>query len=165
MMIVENDADELHAMTQVLESWGASRSGGGLDCRCGGADAGNRQAPPTSCLVDYQLDEEDNGIETIHTLRALAEPKYRRSSFPPTGSGNSCSSVTKCPSPCSPSPVQLVRLRALIDWKTRALRGVRQTQTKVSDDIAGAAARLEAGKRSLGTGHNRTVDLRCVFFS
>lgn len=71
-------------------------------------------------LVDYQLDDEDNGIETIHTLRALAGAEIpaiiisanRQRQFLQLCNEMSFAVLTK--------PVQLVRLRALIDWKTRA---------------------------------------------
>lgn len=119
VMIVENDADELHAMTQVLESWGASvlAADSTADAAALMQEIGTA---PDILLVDYQLDEEDNGIETIHTLRALAGAEIpaiiisanRQRQFLQLCNEMSFAVLTK--------PVQLVRLRALIDWKTRA---------------------------------------------
>ncbi|RVP05378.1 response regulator, partial [Sinorhizobium meliloti] len=119
VMIVENDADELHAMTQVLESWGASvlAADSTADAAALMQEIGTA---PDILLVDYQLDDEDNGIETIHTLRALAGAEIpaiiisanRQRQFLQLCNEMSFAVLTK--------PVQLVRLRALIDWKTRA---------------------------------------------
>ncbi|MDX0538844.1 response regulator [Sinorhizobium medicae] len=119
VMIVENDADELHAMTQVLESWGASvlAAGSTADAAALMQEIGTA---PDILLVDYQLNDDDNGIETIRTLRALAGAEIpaiiisanRQRQFLQLCTEMSFAVLTK--------PVQLVRLRALIDWKTRA---------------------------------------------
>ncbi|ATN35779.1 hybrid sensor histidine kinase/response regulator [Rhizobium sp. ACO-34A] len=119
VMVVENDADELHAMTQKLEGWGASvlAAGSTLEAISLMQEIGT---PPDIVLADYQLDEDDNGIETIRTLRALAGCEIpaiiisanRHRDFQAQGDEMSFAVLTK--------PVQLVRLRALIDWKTRA---------------------------------------------
>nr|WP_280924257.1 MULTISPECIES: ATP-binding protein [unclassified Ciceribacter] len=119
VMVVENDADELHAMTQKLEGWGASvlAAGSTLEAISLMQEIGT---PPDIVLADYQLDEEDNGIETIRTLRALAGCEIpaiiisanRHRDFQAQADEMSFAVLTK--------PVQLVRLRALIDWKTRA---------------------------------------------
>lgn len=119
VMVVENDADELHAMTQKLEGWGASvlAAGSTLEAISLMQEIGT---PPDIVLADYQLDEEDNGIETIRTLRALAGCEIpaiiisanRHRDFQAQADEMSYAVLTK--------PVQLVRLRALIDWKTRA---------------------------------------------
>ncbi|NGO66257.1 response regulator [Rhizobium daejeonense] len=119
VMVVENDADELHAMTQKLEGWGASvlAAGSTLEAISLMQDIGT---PPDIVLADYQLDEDDNGIETIRTLRALAGCEIpaiiisanRHRDFQSQADEMSFAVLNK--------PVQLVRLRALIDWKTRA---------------------------------------------
>ncbi|NKN36135.1 hybrid sensor histidine kinase/response regulator [Agrobacterium sp. a22-2] len=119
VMVVENDADELHAMTQMLESWGASvlAAGSTADAAALMQEIGTA---PDILLADYQLDDGDNGIETIRTLRALAGVEIpaviisanRQREFLRLGNEMSFAVLTK--------PVQLVRLRALIDWKTRA---------------------------------------------
>lgn len=119
VMVVENDADELHAMTQVLESWGASvlAAASTLEAAALMQEIGTA---PDILLVDYQLDNGDNGIETIRTLRALAGIEIpaiiisanRQRQFLQLCNEMSFALLTK--------PVQLVRLRALIDWKTRA---------------------------------------------
>ncbi len=119
VMVVENDADELHAMTQKLEGWGASvlAAGSTLEAISLMQEIGT---PPDIVLADYQLDEDDNGIETIRTLRALAGCEIpaiiisanRHRDFQSQADEMSFAVLNK--------PVQLVRLRALIDWKTRA---------------------------------------------
>jgi two-component system, sensor histidine kinase len=119
VMVVENDADELHAMTQILESWGASvlAAGSTADAAALMQEIGTA---PDILLADYQLDDGDNGIETIRTLRALAGVEIpaviisanRPRDFLRLSNEMSFAVLAK--------PVQLVRLRALIDWKTRA---------------------------------------------
>ncbi|OYX42651.1 MAG: hybrid sensor histidine kinase/response regulator [Rhodobacterales bacterium 32-67-9] len=118
VMIIENDADVLHATTQKLDSWGASVLGtastkGALDLMLGVGTA------PDIILADYQLDEGDNGVEAIRTLRdaagydipAIVITANRSRSLLQLGERMGFSVLTK--------PVQLSRLRALIDWKTR----------------------------------------------
>ncbi|NRP75434.1 Sensor histidine kinase RcsC [Ensifer psoraleae] len=119
VMVVENDADELHAMTQILESWGASvlAAGSTADAAALMQEIGTA---PDILLADYQLDDGDNGVETIRTLRALAGVEIpavivsanRQRELLRLGNEMSFAVLAK--------PVQLVRLRALIDWKTRA---------------------------------------------
>ncbi len=119
VMVVENDADELDAMTQILESWGASVLAASSTAEAAALmqDIGTA---PDILLADYQLDDGDNGIETIRTLRALAGAEIpaviisanRQRDFVRLGDEVSFAVLAK--------PVQPVRLRALIDWKTRA---------------------------------------------
>lgn len=119
VMVVENDADELHAMTQKLEGWGASVLAAGSTHEAISLMQEIGTAPDI-VLADYQLDDDDNGIETIRTLRALAGCEIpaiiisanRHRDFQAQADEMSFAVLTK--------PVQLVRLRALIDWKTRA---------------------------------------------
>lgn len=118
VMLVENDPDVLHATTQRLESWGASV----LAATSTAAAVALMQeigAPPDIVLADYQLDGDDNGIDTIRTLRALAGTDIpaimvtadRSKALLRQGAEMSFAVLTK--------PVQLSRLRALIDWNTR----------------------------------------------
>ncbi len=119
VMLVENDADELDAMTQVLESWGASVLAASSTAEATALMQEIGTAPDI-LLADYQLDGGDNGIETIRTLRALAGVEIpaviisanRQRDFVRLGDEMSFAVLAK--------PVQPVRLRALIDWKTRA---------------------------------------------
>lgn len=118
VMIVENDADELHAMTRKLENWGASVLAAGSTAEAV-ALMQEIGTPPDILLADYQLDDEDTGIDTIRTLRALAGEEIpaviisanRQRELFQLGQEMSFSVLNK--------PVQLVRLRALIDWQTR----------------------------------------------
>ncbi|ASY66884.1 Signal transduction histidine kinase (plasmid) [Sinorhizobium sojae CCBAU 05684] len=119
VMLVENDADELDAMTQILESWGASVLAASSTAEAAALMQEIGTAPDI-LLADYQLDDGDNGIETIRTLRALAGVEIpaviisanRQRDFVRVGEEMSFAVLAK--------PVQPVRLRALIDWKTRA---------------------------------------------
>jgi signal transduction histidine kinase len=119
VMVVENDADELHAMTQILESWGASVLAAGSTAEAAALMQEIGTAPDI-LLADYQLDDGDNGIETIRTLRSLSGVEIpaviisanRQRDFVRLGREMSFAVLAK--------PVHPVRLRALIDWKTRA---------------------------------------------
>lgn len=118
VMIVENDADVLHATTQKLDGWGASvlataSTRGALDLMLGVGTA------PDIILADYQLDDGDDGVKAIRALRAAAGHDIpaivitanRSKALLQLGEKVGFSVLTK--------PVQLSRLRALIDWKTR----------------------------------------------
>ncbi|WP_454289397.1 PAS-domain containing protein [Rhizobium arsenicireducens] len=118
VMVVENDADELNAMTQKLENWGASVLAASSTAEAV-ALMQEIGTPPDILLADYQLDEDDTGIETIRTLRAMAGEEIpaviisanRERELLQLASDMSFTVLNK--------PVQLVRLRALIDWQTR----------------------------------------------
>lgn len=118
VMLVENDAGVLHAMTQRLEGWGASVLA--APSTAAAAELMNEiGTAPDILLVDYQLDGGDSGVEAIRTLRALSATEIpaimitadRGRSLLRLGAEQSFTVLTK--------PVQPARLRALIDWKTR----------------------------------------------
>ncbi len=119
VMIVENDADVLHATTQKLDSWGAGVLGAASTKEALETMA-SIGTPPDIILADYQLDDGDTGVETIRALRQAAGAEIpailitanRSRSLHDLGTQMSFSVLTK--------PVQLSRLRALIDWKTRS---------------------------------------------
>ncbi|HXV31469.1 MAG TPA: hybrid sensor histidine kinase/response regulator, partial [Sinorhizobium sp.] len=119
VMVVENDADELHAMTQMLESWGAS-----VLAAASTAEAATLMqeigTAPDILLADYQLDDGDNGIETIRTMRALAGVEIPAIIISANRQRQFLQICNEMSFAVLPKPVQLVRLRALIDWKTRA---------------------------------------------
>lgn len=120
VMLVENDPGVLFAMTQKLESWGASV----LACTSTAeamaliAEIG---MSPDIILADYQLDGGDTGLVTIRELRrksgfdipAIMITANQEDSLKEAGRANGFSVLTK--------PVNLARLRPLIDWKTRHL--------------------------------------------
>ncbi|SPH25149.1 Autoinducer 2 sensor kinase/phosphatase LuxQ [Defluviimonas aquaemixtae] len=118
VMIVENDADVLHATTQQLHGWGAGVLGVASTQEALETMA-SIGTPPDIILADYQLDDGDTGVETIRALRQAAGAEIpaivitanRSRSLHALGAEMSFSVLTK--------PVQLSRLRALIDWKTR----------------------------------------------
>ncbi|MDT8858093.1 hybrid sensor histidine kinase/response regulator [Paracoccaceae bacterium Fryx2] len=122
VMLVENDADVLHATTQKLESWGASV----LAAPSTEAALTLMEAigtAPDIILADYQLDGDDSGTRAIAALRAQAGVEIpaimitanRSKALFRMGSEKGFDVLTK--------PVQLARLRALIDWKTRRRAG------------------------------------------
>ncbi len=118
VLLVENDPGVLFAMTQKLESWGASV----LACASTPAALAlidEIGMSPDIILADYQLDGEDTGLDTIRELRARAGVEIpaimitanQEDGLKEAGLANRFSVVTK--------PVNLARLRPLIDWKTR----------------------------------------------
>lgn len=118
VLIVENDADVLFATVQKLESWGASVLGASStqEALALVRDIG---MPPDIILADYQLDDDDNGILTIKALRreagehipAIMITANREESLTQAGREHGFTVLKK--------PVQLSRLRPLIDWETR----------------------------------------------
>ncbi|APG89079.1 two-component response regulator receiver (plasmid) [Sinorhizobium americanum CCGM7] len=118
VMVVENDADELHAMTQMLESWGASVLAAGSTAEAATLMQEFGTAPDI-VLVDYQLDDCDNGIETIRTMRALAGNEIPAIIISANRQRQFLQLCNELSFAVLPKPVQLSRLRALIDWNTR----------------------------------------------
>ncbi|MBN9673322.1 ATP-binding protein [Roseibium aggregatum] len=118
VMVVENDEDVLHATTQRLDGWGASVLACGSTA-CALELMAEIGTPPDIILADYQLDGDDTGDRAIRALRAASGSKIpgivitAKSSKALLRLGHEESfSVLK-------KPVNLPRLRALIDWKTR----------------------------------------------
>ncbi len=118
VMLVENDPGVQFAMTQKLESWGASV----LAC-ASTADAltlvEEIGMSPDIILADYQLNDEDTGLDCILELRRKAEAEIpaimitanQDNAIKEIGALHRFSVLTK--------PVNLSRLRPLIDSKTR----------------------------------------------
>ena len=117
-LVVENDPYVLFATTQKLETWGASvlaarSTAEALDLV---RDIG---MAPDIILADYQLDGDDTGVQTIRLVReatgvhvpAVVITADRGPTLVQIGARNDFTVLTK--------PVQLSRLRPLIDWKTR----------------------------------------------
>ena len=118
VMLVENDPGVLFAMTQKLESWGASV------LACASTDEALRLVDeigmsPDIVLADYQLDGDDTGIRSILELRArtgvdlpaIIITANQESKIKEISATHRVSVLTK--------PVNLSRLRPLMDWKTR----------------------------------------------
>lgn len=118
VLVVENDPDVLFATVRKLESWGASVLGARstYEAREMVRDMG---IPPDIILADYQLDGDDTGVRAIKNIRsdtgihvpAVMITADRSISLVRAGTENDFTVLTK--------PVQLSRLRPLIDWKTR----------------------------------------------
>lgn len=117
VLIVENNPDVLFATMRKVESWGASVL---TAASTGEALAQVRELgmAPDIILADYQLDGDDNGIRTILALReetgahipAIMITASREETLAADSKQHDFTILTK--------PVQLSRLRPLIDWKT-----------------------------------------------
>ncbi|MDK3075320.1 PAS-domain containing protein [Sedimentitalea sp. JM2-8] len=118
ILLIENDPGVAYAMTQKLESWGASvlaakSTQEALDLV---QDIG---MAPDIILADFHLNGEDTGVQAILSVRdALKSPipaimitANHEDHVKDAGLANRFSVLTK--------PVNLSRLRSLIDWKTR----------------------------------------------
>ena len=120
VLVVENEPDVLFATVQKLESWGASVLGTRSTPEAL-ATVRDMGIPPDIILADYQLDGADTGIASIRAVReetgahvpAIMITADRRASLVSAGAEEDFTVLTK--------PVQLSRLRPLIDWKTRAM--------------------------------------------
>ncbi len=141
VLVVENDEDVLFAMTQKLELWGASvlPAQSTEEALTYVRDMG---LPPDIVLADYQLDNDDTGVNAISLIRketgvhvpAIIITADRSEKVRRLGAELGFTVMTK--------PVQLARLRPLIDWKIRwqspdPLPGTgedRRTPTKVGHD-------------------------------
>ncbi len=128
IMLIENDPDVLYATTQRLESWGASVLGAESTAEALTMVEDLGMAPDI-ILADYQLNEEDTGIEAILALRAQTRADIpaimitanRGDDLLTAGREHRFSVLTK--------PVQLSRLRPLIDWKTRHVQNPNPVHT------------------------------------
>ncbi len=118
VLIVENNPDVLFATTQQIESWGGSvlTAASTKEALTAVRELG---MPPDIILADYQLDEEDNGVKTIVELRratktdipAIMITANREEDLSEQSRAHRFTILTK--------PVELSRLRPLIDWETR----------------------------------------------
>ncbi len=119
VLVIENDPDVLFATTGKLEQWGASVL----------AARSTEEAlehvhdigmPPDILLADYQLDDGDTGDRAIQAVRAATGTQVpaimitadRSNTLLRRGVEMDFSVLTK--------PVQLSRLRSLIEWKIRS---------------------------------------------
>ncbi|NIZ09421.1 hybrid sensor histidine kinase/response regulator [Pseudooceanicola sp. HF7] len=131
-LVVENDEDVLFATTQTLQSWGASvlPAASTEEALRFVRDMG---MPPDIMLVDYQLDGGDTGLHAIEAIRretginvpAIMITADRRESLLRAGESMDFTVMTK--------PVQLSRLRPLIEWKVQGQPG--PVQPKVAHDM------------------------------
>ena len=120
VLIVENNPDVMFATARQIESWGgsvltAASTKEALTC------VRELGMPPDIILADYQLDGDDNGIKTIVELRratktdipAIMITANREEDLAEQSRAHGFTILTK--------PVELSRLRPLIDWETRQL--------------------------------------------
>lgn len=123
VLIVENNPDVLFATAQKVEAWGgsvltAASTGEALDL------VRELGMPPDIILADYQLDGDDTGVKTILEVRretmsdipAIMITANREESLVEESRKHQFTILTK--------PVELSRLRPLIDWKTRRFTAI-----------------------------------------
>ncbi|MEM5580816.1 MULTISPECIES: ATP-binding protein [unclassified Roseibium] len=123
VLIVENNPDVLFATAQKIEAWGgsiltAASTEEALDL------VRELGMPPDIILADYQLDGEDTGVKTILEVRretmsdvpAIMITANREESLVKESRTHQFTILTK--------PVELSRLRPLIDWKTRRFTSI-----------------------------------------
>ncbi|MCR8548402.1 PAS-domain containing protein [Salipiger sp. P9] len=118
VLVIENDPDVLYAFTSKLEQWGASV----LAARSAGEALDHLRdigIAPDIVLADYQLDDGETGDRAIQAVRdmtgvhvpAIMITADRSNALLKKGAEEGFSVLTK--------PVQLSRLRPLIEWKIR----------------------------------------------
>lgn len=122
VILIENDPGVSFAMVQKLESWGASVLA--VESTQEALDMVDEIViSPDIILADYQLNGDDNGVKAILSLReklkspvpAIMITANHDKEIKEAGLENNFSVLTK--------PVQLSRLRSLMDWKTLSQGG------------------------------------------
>ncbi len=118
VFVVENDPDVLHAMTEKLDAWGASALG---TSSTDGALALMEEigTAPDVIIADFRLDGDDTGVAAIRALRAASGTDIPAIIVTADHSGELNQLGAEIGFSVLTKPVQLARLRALIDWKTR----------------------------------------------
>ncbi|MCO8143941.1 PAS-domain containing protein [Rhodovulum tesquicola] len=119
VLIVENDPEVLFATTQKLESWGASVLAAGSTVEAVRLVDEIGMAPDV-VLADYQLDGDDTGIAAIKALRAATGSHIPAIMITADQGDEVLRAGLTEDFTVLRKPVQLSRLRPLIDWKTRA---------------------------------------------
>jgi len=130
IVVIENDPDVLYAFTSKLEQWGASvfAARSAAEALTHVRDMG---MAPDIVLADYQLDDGETGDRAIAAVRAECGVRVpaimitadRSNALLKRGAQEGFSVLTK--------PVQLSRLRPLIEWKVHW-----QSPEDGSDDAA-----------------------------
>jgi CheY-like chemotaxis protein len=142
VLVIENDARVLDGMTRWLEQWGASVLPASTTSEAVGyvEDMG---MPPDIILADYQLDQDDTGIEAVSLIRGITGAQVpailitanQSKSVRQEAEVNDISVMQK--------PAELARLRGMIDGKVRFQNGLEVgtvthlrtgMQTKVAGD-------------------------------
>jgi CheY-like chemotaxis protein len=117
-LVVENDPDVLFATAQKIEAWGAS-------ALCAAStDAALELVrdigmAPDIILADYQLDGEDTGIRAIQSVREATGLKVPAIMITADRSDDLLRAGAEIGFAVLTKPVQVSRLRPLIDWKIR----------------------------------------------
>ncbi|MGC9418846.1 MAG: PAS-domain containing protein [Rhodovulum sp.] len=119
VLIVENDPSVLFATTQKLESWGASVLAAGSTAEAVRLVDEIGMAPDV-ILADYQLDGDDTGAAAIAALRAATGSPIPAIMITADQGEDLVRAGLEGDFTVLRKPVQLSRLRPLIDWKTRA---------------------------------------------
>jgi len=119
VLIVENDPEVLFATTQKLESWGASVLAADSTVEAVRLVDEIGMAPDV-ILADYQLHGDDTGIAAIKALRAATGSHIPAIMITADQGDEVLRAGLTEDFTVLRKPVQLSRLRPLIDWKTRA---------------------------------------------
>lgn len=117
--VVENDPDVLLATSQRLESWGASVLAASSTEEAAELVRSIGIAPDL-LIVDYQLQDEDNGVTAIRHLRQITGAEIPAVMITATRAEALHELAAQYDFTILHKPVQPRRLRPLIDWKTRA---------------------------------------------
>ncbi|ARE39105.1 Signal transduction histidine kinase [Rhodovulum sp. P5] len=117
-LIVENDPDVLFATTETLERWGASVLGA-LSTKEALGLVDDLGMPPDIILADYQLEGTDTGLAAIRAVRARTGAAVPAIMITANRSPDLLRTATQDDFTVMTKPVDVSRLRPLIDWKTR----------------------------------------------
>lgn len=146
-VVIENDEDVLFATTQRLQQWGTAVLGAS-STEAALAHVRDMGIAPDIILADYQLDGDDTGVRAIEAIRDLTGTRVpaivitanRSETLRRAGEDVGFTVMTK--------PVQVSRLRPLIEWKIRWQSPQAQVDapTKVGNDSGGAGSSLANGR-------------------
>jgi hypothetical protein len=136
-LVVENDDDVLFATTQTLQAWGASvlPASSTEEALTFVRDMG---IPPDIMLVDYQLDGEDTGLRAIAAIRAATGTAVPAIMITADRSERLRRAAQRMDFTVMTKPVQLRRLRPLIEWKVKG----EEAEPKVGNDTPVATSSL-----------------------
>ncbi|MEM9577773.1 MAG: PAS-domain containing protein [Pseudomonadota bacterium] len=147
VLVIENDPDVLFGTVRWLENWGASvlAASGVGEAMTLISELG---MPPDIVLADYQLDNGETGVDAIIALRDVTDTSIPAILI--TADRNVAQRRAGVPKDVSilNKPVNLARLRPLMDWKIRWHAKSRQATraelpTKVCGDSRAAVNKAE----------------------
>jgi CheY-like chemotaxis protein len=142
-MVIENDPDVLFGTVKWLENWDAS-----VLTATSVADAlqlvDELGMPPDIVLADYQLDDGETGVDAIRAIRA--HTGRRVPAILITADRSVAQRRARVPKDVSvlTKPVNLMRLRPLMDWKIRwYVKSGQSAETPVPTKVCGDSGPAE----------------------